>query len=598
MERTTCQSNTGCQHSEFDEALSRLYRNGQGREAQVAQIMRRITEQPMPRSQERRRGRWPVWLATTAAILLLVAGTLWLGRGLLTDSRDRESLARSASSPSDDIQPGDAPPAEDAAGDMPSLESVMARATVVVLGRMGRTTMVDGVPYVQIAVEKVLKGTLEKKQLQIEDRLTLYVDGSYGGDVKPGPAHEPLSGKFGEGTRVILYFGVTEQTGLRLKAAQEPTKCFLDIFEIAQGLQPVEKLPGILAPAVPYDPDVVVSLELFANERIAPVLMDVFEADIRSRREAIQAELTPQPNHCLTEQAMAKLLQGTLPAEEQPRLFDAILDRIELAIQEDANRKRLPPNRYRVSRLIEHMPRFYPELDAGRLARLRQVLMDLLRGCTAVDQPVGLDYAVPQMLGRVADRATIDLLLEEQARRPITRLHGYVPRGLAAALDVADEADRKRILDAWRKALAEIKPASDVRNPDHRESNFEREIIFALGWAADPGGIDLLLEEQAKRPITERHARVATALALSAERLGESYQQRIQQSWIEIVRALTPPLDHPQQEFVASVALYLTEEPFMFGPNEQETFQQILKSMPEKYYWSQVEEALRKASER
>jgi hypothetical protein len=162
---------------------------------------------------------------------------------------------------------------------------------------------------------------------------------------------------------------------------------------------------------------------------------------------------------------------------------------------------------------------------------------------------------------------------------------------------VADEADRKRIFDAWRKALAETKPTSDVRNRDHRESNFEREIIFALGWAADPGGIDLLLEEQAKRPITERHTRVATALALAAERLDESNQQRIQQSWADTVRALKAPLDRPQQEFVAHVALYLTEKPFSFGPDEQVIFRQVLKSIPEEYYRSQIEEALRKASE-
>jgi hypothetical protein len=293
---------------------------------------------------------------------------------------------------------------------------------------------------------------------------------------------------------------------------------------------------------------------------------------------------------------MANLLQRTLPAEQQPRLFDAILDRIELAIQEDGGRE-YGATRYRVSGLARYLPRSYPEFDDKRLMRLRQPLMDLLEGCTAVDKLPGLSFQ-PEILGRVADREAIDFLLAEQARRPVTVQHRYVASGLGAALEVVDQTDRRRILDAWREALAETRPSTDDHNREIRESGFTWAIIRALGGAADPEGIELLLEEQAERPITERHQRAATALSLAAEHLSEPDQQRIQKSWIEIVRDLKPPFERPQQEFVAHVALYLTEKPFSFGPNEQATFRQVLKSIPEEHYRSQVEEALRKASER
>lgn len=139
-------------------------------------------------------------------------------------------------------------------------------------------------------------------------------------------------------------------------------------------------------------------------------------------------------------------------------------------------------------------------------------------------------------------------------------------------------------------------PLSEDRDRSIRESHFVWAIISELGAAADPGCAELLFQEQARRPITERHSRLATGLALSAERLAESDQQRIQRSWIETVRELKPPLDRPQQEFVANVALYLTDKPFTFGRDEEEMFRSILRSMPEEHYRSEVEKALRRAS--
>lgn len=231
-------------------------------------------KQPMPPSRQGRRGRWFVRLAAVVAILVFAAGAWWAARVFVLNTGTPGQTANNH------IPPGDAPPDTLATADVPSLESIMTSSPVAVLGRMGRATVVDNVPHVRFQVEKVLKGALEEKELHIEDWLPIYREF--------GPPDEPLSGKFAEGTQVILYLRhhPTKPGALRVEAAKEPSRPFLDIYEIAQGVQPVEKLPDILASAASCDPDVYVAMNLFTNERMAPVLMGVFEADVQSQADS------------------------------------------------------------------------------------------------------------------------------------------------------------------------------------------------------------------------------------------------------------------------------------------------------------------------
>ena len=52
-------------------------------------------------------------------------------------------------------------------GDFATIQASLARATVIVLGRIGRPTVVDDVPYVRVLVEKVLKGPREEWELRV-----------------------------------------------------------------------------------------------------------------------------------------------------------------------------------------------------------------------------------------------------------------------------------------------------------------------------------------------------------------------------------------------------------------------------------------------
>ena len=513
-----------------DEALRRLYRRREHHSALAENVRQRVAATSAVRATGPSR-RLMLWSALAASTALAVATvTFWPfstpsqnvstngDRPIVADGERGSVLLRIPRSSSSQADMSQRP------------IDMKVSAPLVVLGTIGDSLENGEAQLIELKIDRVLKGPTKQGRILTKDELPSF---SCRGDA--GPKASEL---FKAGTEVVIYLGKTQQADeWRLIAIHRRTKRFVDLYEVAQGMQPIERLPELLSgEAGGLDEDAQFILRAFPHPRTSPVLLEIVEQSLESFK-ALPAGQKLQDDALKREQSyMCCLdqLNEVFRGRRDARPMDAILDCLEELEDEGLSQRR-----FALVRLLRYWP---VKCAADRFPRARRLLIDAIGDADALspttDMGAWRNYhntveGLLSILARYADSEAVDALLREQAKRPITGKHSLIADGLGKVAWVSEE-DRLRITRAWMQILREF---GTVGNRPV-EQRFLDSVLAQLGRLPAADTIDVLLGRLAARPITNQHASTVKALDAIVREADEEDRLRIGKALLKALAEL------------------------------------------------------------
>jgi hypothetical protein len=344
-------------------------------------------------------------------------------------------------------------------------------AGFIAVAAVGDGTQRAGERYVRLHVERRLKGDLPGKRVDVPDRAVDFCC-----PLPDAPAPSPLHRK---GARVLLFLVGSERDGwevAQVEALQAErvaaVERFLAVCAAGKDADAAKAYGRCLAPAAGgLDEPARGALSLHPDPRAGDALLALLER--ASRRLLAEAAARPEPLPPATCEPVLSLVDVLRRINESRAAPPAI-----------ACAPHLPEERRRD--VYEALPELLKKADETTLKAVRQALIAQTRTEDA--------ERAMRALGKIADAEALDVLLAEQARRPVRQTNAAA---LAAVREAAARLGGKaatRARDAWAALLADYRAEAA---PSPVEQEFVRGVGAALRAAR-------LTEAQRRRLETAR----------------------------------------------------------------------------------------------
>lgn len=391
-------------------------------------------------------GRVVLLVAVPAVVIAFALAKPWLTEYVAPDRREEVSNA-----PTPVRIVTLEPPSRDSSSRLP-LSQLLPDDFVLVFGLLKNPHKVDGEPRVEFAVDRVLRGEMQEGKFITKDELPIFHC--------VGPV--VASQTFQLGKPLACWLVRTDDDEWSVIEMQMLTPSYKKLLEAGVSDDPAGALRPLI---VPHGLDYY-SIEVVKIFALRDELQSLMIELIRDTPPLLEACQGAKPYDAKWDKRV-QLLSGRLaPALEiigeatqysDPSQIDLLLPCYEALKGDDVKAQRLYLH-YHLSAICR-MAQFQPDkvqLSEKQLVACRELFLTDAKGFGETWSHTGSTACTA--LANIADAACITALLEEQARRPISRGHWTIATALAhAAVEgKLSQAEADRIQQAWLETIPSL----------------------------------------------------------------------------------------------------------------------------------------------